>query len=690
MDVKTSREARAEPVTGARGARREACCDEPGEICASSGRGSGLLAGFTGQVLTLFAVVLGTVLFVVVLGEWLGLFEAYTKRVPWPAGLGLVLLGGYPVFRGVLRAALRRRVTSHTLMTVGVLAALALGEWATAMVVVLFMRVSDFAERFTTERARHAIKSLAAMVPETARVVRAGEEVEVPLAKVLVGETVVVRPGEKIPVDGEVIAGHATVDQATITGESMPADVGPGARVFAATLTRLGSLRVRVIHVGPDTTFGRIVRMVEDAEAHRAKVERWADRFSAYYLPVVVAIAGLTLLMCHDALAAAAVLVVACSCSLALATPVAVLASIGASARRGLLIKGGRYLEVLARADVVLIDKTGTLTLGRPRITEVRALNGVPETEVMALAASAERYSEHPLAEAVRLAAKERGVAVEDPAGFEALAGLGVRARVGGRTVAVGAPRSVGLRPAIAAAVADLEAQGKSLLLVVRDGEPVGLLAASDTPRPEVPAAIATLRALGVRHVEILTGDNGRVAGALAAALGVTYRADLLPEDKIAIVRHYQAGGRVVVMVGDGVNDAPALAQADVGIAMGAAGTDVALEAAHVALMREDWTLVPEAFVIARRTMRVVKLNIAFTACYNLVGLTLASLGFLPLVFAAAAQSLPMSASSSTRRACCGREREREAGDEWANRRRGRTAGLSTNGNSRLMQQRNA
>ena len=397
--------------------------------------------------MTLFAVVLGTVLFVVVLGEWLGLFEAYTKRVPWPAGLGLVLLGGYPVFRGVLRAALRRRVTSHTLMTVGVLAALVLGEWATAMVVVLFMRVSDFAERFTTDRARRAIKSLAAMAPETARVARAGGEVEVPLAEVRVGETIIVRPGEKVPVDGEVIAGHATVDQATITGESMPAEAGPGARVFAATLTRLGSLRVRAIHVGPDTTFGRIVRMVEEAEAHRAEVQRWADRFSAYYLPVVVAIAGLTLLIRHDVLATAAVLVVACSCSFALATPVAMLASIGASARRGLLIKGGRYLEALARADVVLIDKTGTLTLGRPRITEVRPLNGLPETEVVALAASAERYSEHPLADAVRLAAKAQGVVVEEPADFEALPGLGVRARVGGRRARSGGEDPASCRP---------------------------------------------------------------------------------------------------------------------------------------------------------------------------------------------------------------------------------------------------
>jgi Cd2+/Zn2+-exporting ATPase/Cu+-exporting ATPase len=598
------------------------------------------LGAFTRHIVTLFGVVFGAVLFVVVLGEWLGLFELYTKRVPWPAGFALVLIGGYPVFRNVVRASLKLRVTSHTLMTVGALAALAIGEWATAAVVVLFMRVSDFAERFTTERARRAIKNLTTLAPQLARVERDGAEYEVPGGTVQVGETVIVRPGDKIAVDGEVIAGQATVDQSTITGESMPVEVGPGARVFAATLARLGSLRVRATHVGPDTTFGRVIKMVEEAEAHRAEVQRWADRFSAYYLPVVVSIAALTLLIRHDVLATAAVLVVACSCSFALATPVAMLASIGASAKRGLLIKGGRYLESLARADVLLIDKTGTLTLGHPEITDIRSLNGLPEDEVLALAASAERYSEHPLAGAVRVAAKQRGVPIQEPEQFEAVPGLGVRARVNGSVIAVGSPRLIPWAASLAG-VTELEAQGKTLLVVSRDDQPVGLLAAADTLRPEVPEAVAAVRALGVERIEVLTGDNERTAAALAEVLGVQYRANLLPEDKIGIVKEHQLQGHTVVMVGDGVNDAPALAQADVGIAMAAAGTDVAIEAAHIALMRDDWTLVPEVLRIARRTMRVVKLNIAFTALYNLVGLSLAAFGFLPPVLAAAAQSLP-------------------------------------------------
>jgi Cu+-exporting ATPase len=590
-------------------------------------------------VLTLFGVIVGVVLLVVVLGEWLGLFEAVTERVPFAIGVALVLVAGAPIFRGVLRAALRRRVTSHTLMTVGVSAAIAVGEWAVAGVVVLFMHVANYAERFTAERARRALRDLAAMAPQIARVERDGIEVEVPVGEVRVGDIIVVRPGEQIPVDGDVVAGHATVDQAAITGESMPAEAGPGTQVFAASLARLGSLRIRATRVGEETTFGRVIRLVEEAEAHRAEVQRIADKFSAYYLPVVASIAAITFLIRRDPLAAAAVLVVACSCSFALATPVAVLASIGAAARRGLLIKGGKYLEALARADVVLIDKTGTVTLGRPRITDVVPLDGRSQDDVIALAASTERYSEHPLAEAVRVAARERSLPLAEPLDFEALPGVGVRAWVNGSAITVGSPHAIAA--ADLSGAAELATQGKTVLAVVADGRCLGLLAAADTPRADVPDALAGLKELGVARLELLTGDNQPAAAALADPLGLAYRASLLPEAKIAIVRDYQARGHTVVMIGDGVNDAPALAQADVGIAMGAAGSDVAIEAAHVALMREDWDLIPELFRIARRTTSVVKLNIAFTATYNFLGLSLAALGFLPLVFAAAAQSLP-------------------------------------------------
>ena len=595
---------------------------------------------FTRRLLTFLGVVFGVILFIVVVGEWFGLFERLTERVPFPVGLAVVLIGGFPIFRNVLRAALQRQVISHTLMTLGVLAALAIGEWATALVIVFFMRVGDYAEHFTTESARRAVRDLTAMAPQTARVEREGEERQVPIAEVRVGEIVIVRPGEKIPVDGEVIDGQATVDQSAITGESMPVEVAAGSQVFAATLAQLGALRVQTTRVGAETTFGRVVKMVEEAEAHRANVQRIADRFSAYYLPVVAGIAAVTFLLSRNPLATAAVLVVACSCSFALATPIAMLATVGAGAKRGLLIKGGKYLEALARADVLLIDKTGTLTLGKPQITDVFPLNNLSASELLALAASVERYSEHPLAEAVRAAARAQNLSLAEPRDFYGVPGVGVDADINGFRVAVGNRRMLPQAENLAL-TAELEAQGKTLLFVARDDELVGVLAAADTLRAEVPTAIASIRALGVHEIELLTGDNERAAAALAEKLGVRYRANLLPENKIAAVKEYQAQGHTVVMVGDGVNDAPALAQANVGIAMGAAGTDIAIEAAHIALMREDWMLVPQVLQMARRTMRVVKTNIAFTALYNTVGLTLAAFGLLPPIFAAAAQSLP-------------------------------------------------
>ncbi len=598
------------------------------------------IADFARPVLTLFAVVFGVVVFVAVVGEWLGLFEQLTLRVPWFVWLTAILLIGFPIFANVLRAAWKRQVLSHTLMSLGVIAAIAVGEWATALVVVFFMRIGDYAEKFTTERSRRALRDLTAMAPQTARVERGGREEEVAVDEVQVSEVVIVRPGETIPVDGVVVSGQATVDQSAITGESMPVEAGTGSKVYAAAIAKLGSLRVQTTHSGVDTTFGRVITLVEEAEAHRANVQTVADKFSSYYLPVVAGIALLTFLVRQDPLAAAAVLVVACSCSFALATPIAMLASVGAAAKRGVLIKGGKYLETLSRADVLLVDKTGTLTLGKPQVTDVVSFNGLSESELLTLAASAERYSEHPLAEAVRALARERDLALLEPQGFESLPGLGVRAAVNGIPVAVGNFRLAGAETTPTAG-ADLLAQGKTLLWVAVNGELTGVLAAQDTQRPEVPAALAETRSLGIQHVELLTGDNERTAAALAKQLGVNYRANLLPEDKIRIVKEYQERGHVVVMVGDGVNDAPALAQADVGVAMGAAGTDVAIEAAHVALMREDWRLVPEMLRIARRTMRVVKGNIGFTAVYNVLGLTLAAFGFLPPIFAAAAQSLP-------------------------------------------------
>jgi Cu+-exporting ATPase len=587
----------------------------------------------------LTAAIFVSVLLIVIVGELLGLFDVIMDLIPWWVGLVLVIIAGYPVFRGVVLAAAQRQVISHTLMTLGVIAALAVGEWLTALVVVFFMRVGDYVERFTTDQARKAILQLTALSPQTARVVREGAIVEVPIEKLDEGEIVEVRPGEKIPVDGEVVDGHATVDQSTITGESMPVDVGPGAHVFAATLAQYGSIRIRTTFIGPDTTFGHIISMVEEAESQKSEVQRFADKFSVYFLPIVAGIAAMTYIISGDALATAAVLVVACSCSIALATPIAMLASIGAAAKSGLLIKGGKYLEVLARADILLLDKTGTLTLGRPKVSNIVAINGFNQNELLLLAASAERYSEHPIAEAVRSEARLQQLDLLEPDDFMAYPGKGIRALVGNVRVTVGNQKLVtGEEEPLE--IDPLPGE-KTKIFVGIDDDLVGMIAITDTLRTEVPEALDEIRDLGLNRIELLTGDNEQVARELASELGINYQSGLLPEDKIQVVKQYQEQGLTVVMVGDGVNDAPALAQADVGIAMGAAGSDIALEASDAALMSDDWHLVPELFRISQRTMRIVKMNLGLTGVYNIVGLTLAAAGLLPPILAAAAQSLP-------------------------------------------------
>jgi len=596
-------------------------------------------AGLITRVRRLTAVLFVSVLLIVIIGEYLGFFDLLMEVVPFWVGLLLVLGAGFPIFRKVVRSVRHRQVTAHTLMTLGVLAALIAGQWVTALLVVFFMRIGDYVESYTAEQTRRALRELARLAPQTARVIRGKEEVEIPVSAIRVGDVIVVRPGEKIAVDGDVISGHATVDQATITGEAMPIEVGPGATVYAATIASTGSIRVQARYVGSDTTFGRILKLVEEAEANKGEVQRFADKFTAYYLPIVAGIALLTFIIRRDPMATVAVLVVACSCSIALATPIAMLASIGSAAKKGLMIKGGKYIELLDKVDVLLIDKTGTLTLGQPQISEIIPLNGLDEDDLLMLAASAEKYSEHPLAEAVRNAAADRGLSIVEPSNFKAVPGMGIRADVNAVTVAIGNRQFVRAQN-VPEAVAP-ETQGKTLLYVAEDDAIGGILAISDTLRDEVPEALDKVLKMGIHRIELLTGDNERSAAALANQLGLEYQAELMPEDKIAIVQSYQRQGHMVLMVGDGVNDAPALAQADVGVAMGVAGSDVALEAAHVALMRDDWRLVPELLKISQRTMGVVRLNLGFTAVYNVLGLTLAAAGILPPVLAAAAQSLP-------------------------------------------------
>ncbi|HEX6982440.1 MAG TPA: cation-translocating P-type ATPase [Balneolaceae bacterium] len=589
----------------------------------------------------LFGLVFGGILFIVVAGEWLGLFQTVTDLVPFWIGAILVLIAGYPVFKQVIIAASNKLVTPHALMALGAVAALLAGQWVTAAIVVFFMRTGDYIESYTTDKARDSVRSLTRFAPQKATVVQNDSEKEILISQVKQGDTILVRPGGKIPVDGVVLEGAATVDQSSITGESIPVEMEAGSKVYASTIAQGGRLLVRAEAVGEDSTFGKIIRMVEEAEAQKGAVQRFADRFSGYYLPVVAGIAALTYLISGDIMSTVAVMVVACACAFALATPVALLASIGSKAKQGLLIKGGKYIEALARADILLIDKTGTLTFGHPEITDVISLNGCSEGDLLLLAGSTERYSEHPLGKAVVKAANARFLALKKPEDFKELTGNGVSAKVNGQLITVGNERLVENNEVVTRQIESLKRAGKSVITVQRDGTLIGLLTARDAERKEVGAAIESIRKFGFQHIELLTGDNKETAQALAGRLEIEYRAELLPEEKIEIVKKYQSQGHTVVMVGDGINDAPALAQADVGIAMGTTGTDVAIETADVTLMRDDWSLIPELFKTARKTMTVIKWNFGFTTAYNIVGLSLAAFGILPPILAAAAQSIP-------------------------------------------------
>ncbi len=619
------------------GYRVEERAENPGE-----GQGSILAERLTG----LFVVVVVLVILVETVGERLGLLEATLARIPPWLAVPAILVGGYPIFRKVAQGLRQSQVTAHALMTLGIIGALSIGQVTAAVVIVFFMRVSDYLEGLTTDRSRQAIRALMRLAPETAHRVQDGDEEDVPVEALHPGDRVVVRPGEQVPADGRVETGSAAVDQSPITGESMPVDKEPGSEVFAGTIVHGGAVTVEVTRAGADTTLRRVIQLVEEAEANKAPVQRVADRFTAWYIPVVVAAAALTYLVGRSVTAAIAVLLVSCACAIALATPTAVIAAVGQAARRGILIKGGRYLELLARVDTVVMDKTGTLTFGRPVVTDVAALDGRTEEEVVRLAASAEQLSEHPVAAAVRQAARQRGLDSAAADGFRALAGMGVRARLDGSRLLIGSRRlleadEIPVPSEAEAQAARWQTDGKTTFFLAVDEGVVGLLAVADEPRPEVPEALAALRELGIERLLLLTGDNERTARAEANRLGVDYRAELLPEEKIAVVKELQNRGHTVLMVGDGINDAPALAQADVGVAMGVAGTDAALEAADVALMQDDWRALPEAVRVGRRTFGVIQQNLGLGVAYNVVGITLAAAGILPPVAAAAGQSIP-------------------------------------------------
>jgi Cd2+/Zn2+-exporting ATPase len=495
--------------------------------------------------------------------------------------------------------------------------AVAIGEWWEAAAVTFLFALGHALEVATLGRTRRALAELLELAPTTAVVVRGGEQVEVPAGEVAVGETVLVKNGAKVPVDGLVISGFTVLDESSITGESMPVDKREGDVVHAGTMSRGGFAHVRATGVGADTTLARVIHRVEEAQEAKVPAQRLVERFSRWYTPGVMVLALVAGLVSGNVVLALTLLVIGCPGALVIAMPVSVVAGVGRAARLGVLVKGGEGLELTARVTAVALDKTGTLTSGRPQLTDVRPAPGITDEELLHWSAAAEAGSEHPLARSVLDAA--RAIGLPEPAVPGMVVphpGGGVEVRVDRRWVLVGTLdllRSRGIRTSLAVEsdVATLAEAGSTPMVVALDDRVLGVIAAADEVRADAAAMVRGLHAAGVRRVVMLTGDDVRVARAVGAATGVDeVRAGLLPEDKLLAVRELQRQGHVVAMVGDGVNDAPALAAADVGVAMGAAGSDVAIETADLALLGDDLLRLPQALHLARRTVRTMRQNV--------------------------------------------------------------------------------
>jgi Cd2+/Zn2+-exporting ATPase len=524
-------------------------------------------------------------------------------------------------------AARARSLDINVLMLIAAAGAVILGQWSEAAAVVFLFALAQALEARTLERARTAIRALMDLTPAEALVREGILERSVPVDEISIGTVIIIKPGEKIPLDGEVVAGTSAVNQAPVTGESLPIDKAAGDDVFAGTINGRGALDVSVTRHRRDTTLARIIHLVEQAQAQRAPAQTFVERFARVYTPAVILLAigiavvppiaagGLWQTWIYRALV---LLVVSCPCALVISTPVSIVAALAGAARKGVLIKGGAHLERAGGVRCVAFDKTGTLTRGAPEVVEVVALNGVPQEAVVALAASIERRSEHPIARAIVQHAVASGIAARAGADVASLAGGGAEGRVDGHAVLLGNHRLFEERllcsPEIHVRLDDMTTRGRTPVLVARNGEAVGIIGIADRPRDGCRDALEILRRQGIQSVVMLTGDSNGTAKAIAAELGVTeFRAELMPEDKVAVVEGLRRRYGSVAMVGDGVNDAPALAAADVGIAMGAAGSDAALETADIALMADELLKIPFALRLSRATMRNIKVNLAIS-----------------------------------------------------------------------------
>ncbi len=577
------------------------------------------------------------------------------------AATGVTIFTGYPFLRGALRSIRGGRAGTDALVSAATVASLVLRENVVALTVLWLLNIGEYLQDLTLRRTRRAISELLRGTQDTAWIRASGQgqavEVQVPIDSLQIGDEVVVHDHVAIPVDGAVIDGEAIVDQSAITGETLPVSVVAGAAVHAGSVVVRGRLVVRATAVGGQTVIGRIISRVEEAHHDRAPIQTVGENFSRRFVPASFIVSALTLAITGDVRRAMTMLLIACPCAVGLSTPTAISAAIGNGARRGILIKGGSHLEQAGRVDAIVFDKTGTLTIGRPVVTNIVALHPDWQPEqVLAYAASSEIHSRHPLAEAVIRSTEERHISIPPHEECEVLVGLGMRTRADGRTLLLGSPSLLsGENVAVSSEAADwvgkLRRRAETPLLLAVDGTLVGLISLRDEVRPEAADVLKRLRGNGIRRIVMLTGDHPEVAAAVAGELGIDeWHAEVLPDDKLELVRQLQSDGHVVGMVGDGVNDAPALAAADIGIAMGLAGTDVAVETADVALANDDLKRLLDVRDLGGRAVDVIRQNYAMSIAVNAAGLLIGAGGALSPVLAAIlhnASSVAVVANSS-------------------------------------------
>ncbi|BAU28396.1 Cd2+/Zn2+-exporting ATPase [Aneurinibacillus soli] len=558
-----------------------------------------------------------------------------------------ILIGGFSLFVKGFKNLVALRFDMNTLMTIAILGAAIIGQWEEGAMVVFLFAISEALERYSMEKARQSISSLMDIAPKEATVRRNGEEIQIPVDDIQIGDIMIVKPGQKLAMDGEVIKGTSSLNQAAITGESIPVTKSVGDEVFAGTLNEEGLLEVKVTKTVEDTTIAKIIHLVEEAQAERAPSQAFVERFAKYYTPAIMALAlGVAVIpplffggewskWIYEGLAT---LVVGCPCALVVSTPVAIVTAIGNAARNGVLIKGGIHLEEAGSLSVIAFDKTGTLTRGIPVVTDLIALQSQSPNEGLAIAASLEKGSQHPLASAIVRKAEEEKLSLHDVDGFSSITGKGVKATVIGNEYYIGSPRlfeellSVDRMKDIQSQIERLQHEGKTVMVLGTNEQAMTLIAVADEVRESSKNAIQKLHSMGIKKTIMLTGDNKATAHAIGEKLGITdVKGELLPQEKLEAIKQLKSSNQHVGMVGDGVNDAPALATATVGIAMGGAGTDTALETADIALMGDDLGKLPFTIKLSRKTLQIIKQNITFSLAIKLVALLLVVPGWLTL-----------------------------------------------------------